>query len=155
MSLPDATNAVLIERIYAAPLERLWQVITDPRHLPQWMCAPADEGCGGQPIVWDFRVGGAIRIPMKGSFGETAEFGTFLEIEAPTRLVYTFRWENDVPHALGETRVTFTLEAISETSTLLKLEHRGFTSHEEVESHTWGWGIALEALPPVLATATA
>jgi len=78
---------VLFERVFAAPREAVFDALTRPEKVRQWM------GPHGYALVSceiDLKVGGAYRYVMRGpDGGEMGWGGTFREIEAPRRLVHT------------------------------------------------------------------
>jgi uncharacterized protein YndB with AHSA1/START domain len=93
----------------------------------------------------DLRVGGKFRIQTKTPDGEffTAA-GTYLEVRAPERLVYTWDWEKDgTGTEFGElegkeTQVTLEFRA-SKKGTQLVLTHEKFASAESRDRHEGGW----------------
>ena len=68
-----------IERVFAAPRERVWRYMTEPKLLDQWW---APDPWKAETIVMDFRVGGHWHYAMKGPEGET-HYGLmeFVDIE--------------------------------------------------------------------------
>jgi uncharacterized protein YndB with AHSA1/START domain len=82
-----ADRAVTLTRWYDAPREHVWAAWTDPAQLAQWW-GPNDFTT---PVVrTDLRTGGALRIVMRSPDGRDYPIvGEFLEIEPPTRLVFT------------------------------------------------------------------
>lgn len=102
--LPD----LVITRIYDAPRELVFTLWTDPKHLaqwwgPRWYTNPVCEA--------DARVGGAILIHMRGPGGRTHRMtGTFHEIVAPERLVFTSAVPDDKGNPLFEIRNTVLFE---------------------------------------------
>jgi uncharacterized protein YndB with AHSA1/START domain len=115
---------VLFERRLAAPRERVWQALTDPRELAGWL-APAEI---------DLRVGGSVLI----KFEEGNERGTITELRELEVLAYT--WNE------GETNsvVRFELEADGD-GTRLTLQHT-FEGEVDFASFGGGWHHHLEQL---------
>lgn len=76
-----------LTRVFAAPRALVFKVWTDPRHVAQWW-GPKDFT---NPVCEiDARVGGSLRIVMRGP--DAAQYpmiGTFREVVAPERLVFT------------------------------------------------------------------
>src|SRR5438552_10577117 len=62
---PERT--LVTTRIFDAPRERVYKAWTDPKQLAQWF---PPEGFTAPVCQLDVRVGGAIRIDMKGPEGE-------------------------------------------------------------------------------------
>jgi uncharacterized protein YndB with AHSA1/START domain len=99
-----ANLAVTMSRVFDAPRERVWRVITDPDLVPQWW-GPREY----TTIVdkMDFKVGGVWRYIHKGAGGDEYAFnGVYKEITPPERLVYTFEFEPVAGHISTDT-ITF------------------------------------------------
>jgi uncharacterized protein YndB with AHSA1/START domain len=74
-----------IVRLLDAPRELVFAAFTDPIHLAQWW---GPNGFTTPLCELDARVGGAIRIHMRGPDGSICPLnGTYDEIVAPERLV--------------------------------------------------------------------
>jgi len=75
---------VLFERIFAAPREAVFDALTRPEKVRQWM------GPHGHHLVAcdiDLKVGGSYRYVLRSPDGKEMGWGgTFREIEAPERL---------------------------------------------------------------------
>ena len=141
---PDPSNIKLVvSREFDAPRELVWQAWTDPAQMKQWLGTTEDMKV--QSVKMDLRVGGRFRIQMKMADGEyfTAA-GTYLEVKAPERLVYTWDWEKDGGGTeFGElegreTRVTVEFRAIGQCKQMV-LTHEKFASHESRDRHQEGW----------------
>ncbi|AVV57203.1 ATPase [Paenibacillus glucanolyticus] len=80
-------QALIIERIFEAPRELVWDAWTKPEHVSRWW------GHGGVPLhacEIDLRVGGTYRYVQLGPDGtEFPIIGTYREIVKPERLNYT------------------------------------------------------------------
>jgi uncharacterized protein YndB with AHSA1/START domain len=111
-----ADREIHVERVFDAPIERVFAAFTDPDLIPEWW-GPR----GGTTIVdeMDVRPGGAWRFVIRGADGsETAFRGTFREVTPPQRVVQTFEWEGLPGHVSvdiaefedldGRTKVTTT-----------------------------------------------
>jgi uncharacterized protein YndB with AHSA1/START domain len=78
---------LVIDRVFDAPRELVFQTWTDPKHLAQWW---GPKGFTNPVCELDLRPGGAIRIHMQGPDGAIYPMrGVFHEITAPERLVFT------------------------------------------------------------------
>jgi len=88
----ESTNSlvekrVVITRIFDAPRELMFKVWTDPKHMAEWW---GPNGFTNPACELDLRIGGAIRIDMKGPDGTVYPMtGVFREIIEPERLVFT------------------------------------------------------------------
>src|ERR1700759_486193 len=93
----------------AAPIERVWELITQPEHIGRWF------GDAGAEV--DLRPGGALELRWESSRSVT---GVVERVE-PTTL-FSYRWK--LADA-GTTLVEFTLSEI-EGGTRLHVPERGF-----------------------------
>ena len=90
-SIIRAERKVVMDRVFPAPRDRVWQTITDPQLIPQWWGPLRYETIVDK---MDLTVGGGWRFRNIGDNGEEHVFyGTYLEITAPHRLVQTFNYE--------------------------------------------------------------
>jgi uncharacterized protein YndB with AHSA1/START domain len=131
----------LSRRLPAAP-ERVFRALTEPADIARWwgpqlFTTPA--------IELDLRVGGGYRFTMQPPEGDRFHLsGEFAEISPPSRLAYTFRWDEPTPDD-RETVVTLTARAVGE-GTELTLLHTGFATTERLELHRGGWTDSLDKL---------
>jgi len=123
-----AVDTKIVDRtltIDAAP-ETVWSLLTDPKEMVRWM---------GTSAKVELRRGGAYSVDVVP--GHTAQ-GTFVEIDRPRRLVYTWGWTHGENVPPGSTTVIFELERKG-NGTILRFEHRGLPTPDSVASHTKGW----------------
>lgn len=96
-----ADREIHVERVFAAPRDRVFAVYTDPELIPEWW------GPHGTTTIvdrMDVRPGGGWRFVSRDSDGsETAFRGTYREIAPPDRIVQTFEWEGMPGHVSVET----------------------------------------------------
>src|SRR3954451_3236297 len=85
-----------LRKALAASRERVFGALTQPRALMRWW-GPA--GFTVPDIDVDLSVGGRYRFKMQPPGGAEPFHlvGEYLAIEFPSRLVYTFRWEEPDP----------------------------------------------------------
>jgi len=82
---------ILTERVFDAPLERVWAAWTDPALIVRWWGLRDTET---RVEELDLRPGGRWRFVERNQNGSEAAFrGVYREVRAPTRLVYTFEYE--------------------------------------------------------------
>ncbi|HEX3814776.1 MAG TPA: SRPBCC family protein [Mycobacteriales bacterium] len=138
-------SADRIEReiVIAAPVERVWAVLTEPEHIGQWFGQ-------GKPTEIDLRPGGIMRL----DHGEYGDFLTRIEkVEPPS--YFSYRWASAYPNVVAtddnSTLVEFSLSAEG-TGTRLRLVESGFATltippereqHASHASHSGGWPDAL------------
>ena len=92
-----------IERVFDAPIERVWQAFTDPELITQWW------GGGGTTVVERMEVerGGHWRFVTHGPEGTDGFEGRYREVSPMERVVQTFEWDGMPGHVAVET-ATFT-----------------------------------------------
>jgi uncharacterized protein YndB with AHSA1/START domain len=122
-------------RIAARP-ETVFRFFTEPELLLEWMGIAATL----EPVP-----GGAYRVVMDGT---PTVRGEFVEVDAPTRVVFTWGYEGDDPLvAVGASTVEVTLRADGD-GTLLRLVHSGLTDQAR-ELHIQAWPFFLDRLREV------
>jgi uncharacterized protein YndB with AHSA1/START domain len=135
-----------IMRVFAAPVERVWQAWIHPDEMVRWLGPveyPASE------MAADMRVGGAWRACLRARDGADIlwQSGHYLDIEPPSLLRFTFRWESANHEDAGvETVVTVRFERLDGERTRLTLIQEGLTSERSVGGHAYGWGSTLDRL---------
>ncbi len=125
----------------AAGIETVFRAWTDEAVLRQWF-GPT-EGSEAD-VELDLRVGGKYRITM----GSRTTRGEYLEIEPPTRLVFTWTWDDD-PEV--ETQVTVDLEAAGD-ETRMTLQHERLPLEVDCLGFETGWRRSIGRLEKLLAT---
>jgi len=129
---PTAEGVVEVERRIAARPETVFSYFTDPARFVLWFGVEAE---------LDPRPGGTFLVTVTGRSRMVAR-GTFLEVQPPTRVVYTWGWEpidgtyegvTEVPS--GSSTVEVTLEEDG-SSTILRLRHSGLPTPTACEFHT-------------------
>jgi uncharacterized protein YndB with AHSA1/START domain len=138
----ETGTSLRLSRVLNADPDTVFGAWTEPEQLKQWSCP---EGTTLERAEVDLKVGGQYLLGMRGSEGQHhTAVGTYREIDRPSRLVYTWAWEekeNDV----GETLVTVEFHDLG-GSTEVVLTHERFPSAEASENHTQGWTSCLSRL---------
>jgi len=148
---PD-NDTILAEVFIAAPPDRVFEAIADPRQLTPWWGQK-----GTFRVVetkFDLRVGGKWSYEGIGPTDKPFHMeGEYVEIDRPRLLVQTRRadWVGDF-----ETVVRWELEPREVrglhgsathrvgTGTLVKVRHSGFAGHiEQAQNHHQGWSASL------------
>jgi uncharacterized protein YndB with AHSA1/START domain len=131
------------ETVIAAPVDRVWALLTEAEHLGRWF------GDAGAEI--DLRPGGAISLTWD-EYGTVR--GRVVDVEPLKR--FSYRWavlrepERSEPVAGNSTLVEFTLHSDGD-GTRLRVVESGFAGldapaeqrSERVEDNRKGWGIEL------------
>jgi uncharacterized protein YndB with AHSA1/START domain len=144
---PDQ-DALISEIDIAAPPERVFQAITDPKQAPQWW------GQQGMYRIteWkgDVRPGGKWSSVGQGADGSAFRVeGEYLEVNPPRLLVHTWlaSWSGELNTTVRwelEPRPVHNLQTSGPkkagTGTLVKIRHTGFASAPQAaKGHAEGW----------------
>jgi uncharacterized protein YndB with AHSA1/START domain len=131
-----------LKRVLGAPRSAVFRTLTEPDELAKWW-GPA--GFTTPSMELDLRVGGGYRIAMQPPEGDVFYLsGEFREVDPPSRLTYTFRWEDPDPDD-RETVATLTLRDLGE-STELVLAQGPFATEPRRELHRQGWTDSFDKL---------
>jgi uncharacterized protein YndB with AHSA1/START domain len=140
MSAKLADNELLISRTFDAPASLVFALWTDPAHFRRWM-GPSSYTC--RHAEMDLRVGGAYRGMIESAEdGESWFRGVYREIAPPSRLVFTFQWEEGPSGAL-ETLVTITFRE-QDGRTTMSFHQSPFRNAERRDAHVGGWESAFD-----------
>jgi uncharacterized protein YndB with AHSA1/START domain len=134
------------ETVIAAPVERVWALLTEAEHLARWF------GDAGAEL--DLRPGGALSLSWE-QHGTVR--GRVVDVEAPRR--FSYRWAvlrepyGSEPVEGNSTLVDFTLAAEGD-GTRLRVVESGFDKlfadpakqDERAQDNRKGWGIELGEL---------
>jgi len=151
-------ESVVLERVFDAPIELVWQMWTDPARFKAWY-GPA--GATVPVAELDVRVGGHRLVCMAMGPHEMWFAGEHLEVTEPARLVYTELMADEhgnpvSPESLGmpagthgSTEVTVMLEEV-DGGTRVRLTHAGVAAESGAAR---GWSGAFDKLAEELQTA--
>jgi uncharacterized protein YndB with AHSA1/START domain len=122
-----------IDRVFDAPRELVWRLWRDPEHMVRWH---GPEGYWLIHCEMDFRVGGHWRRCMSNGPDHTHWIsGTYLEIEEPSRLRFSYVNAYDG----FETEVSLEFRDTGDGRTRMLFRQSPFISAEECAGHGWGW----------------
>lgn len=152
-------GVIIVERIFDAPCELVWQAWTDPEHFMQWW---GPQGFTSPSIEIDLRVGGKYHFCMTSPAGQNMyNTGIYREVTPLKRLVFTqsiadehgnavsptaYGMSDDIPM---ETEVTVTFEDL-DGKTKLTLRHAGFPKSQMSEMAGAGWNQSFDKLAETL-----
>lgn len=134
--------------VAAAP-EAVFPYFTQPARYVEWM---------GSEAVLEPVPGGVYQVRMNDGF---AAAGTFLEVDSPQRVVFTWGWADSeaAKHVLherpaedggtlpaGSTRVVVTLEE-DDGGTRVTVRHHDLPTDQLREAHRVAWQTYLDRLP--------
>jgi uncharacterized protein YndB with AHSA1/START domain len=130
----ETTAAVEVAtRIDASP-EAIFGFFTEPDKMIQWM---------GREAQLEPRPGGLFRCDINGRH---IAAGTFLEVDPPHRVVFSFGWEGEESSVRpGASRIEVTLEPDGE-GTNVRLVHSDLPTEDSAGSHRHGWEHYIERL---------
>ena len=124
----DAPPAVRVSRTFKASRHRVFRAWTDPELLMRWFIEPDGEM---QVRELDLRTG-----------------GRYLEVTPPSKLVYTWSWDND--NSLGDPVGRDTLVTVEfrerGAETELIVTHERFATERARAEHDAGWIGCLDRL---------
>jgi uncharacterized protein YndB with AHSA1/START domain len=149
MAVQSAVKPSLtLKRRLAAPPAKVFAAWTDPEKIKRWM------GPGETKAVLaesDARVGGRYRFVMHAPSGEEYDVGgTYREVVANERLVFTWAWKVAPPDEPHESLVTVLFKPDG-NGTLLTVTHEKLFDEESRDGHEHGWGGALDKLERLFA----
>lgn len=152
-----ATEDLVIERVFDAPRERVFDVFTKSEHLQKWF----GPKMVGHPVTeFDARPGGKIFIGERNSDGATLYLaGVVREIERPSRLVFAIHFADEKrervspparsslpPDWDGEMVTTVTLRAEGRRTRVILTAHQTGVTAEWLAKARYGWGESLDKL---------
>jgi uncharacterized protein YndB with AHSA1/START domain len=131
-----------------APREKVFRMLTEPIEMARWW---GPRGFTLPETELDLRVAGRYRFSMQPPDGDLFHLsGEFLEIDPPSRLVYTFGWDEPTPDD-RETVVTLSLTDLGD-ATEISLSQGLFATEERLSLHRNGWLESFEKLRTVIAS---
>jgi len=134
--------------VLGAPRERIFRALTEPAELTKWW---GPRGFTMPEIDLDFRVGGHYRFGMQPPDGDLFHLsGEYLEIHPPSRLVYTFCWDEPDPDDRA-TVVTLSLDDVRD-ATKVSLSQGEFATEARLELHRSGWTDSFDKLRELIAS---
>ena len=153
--MTQANNTeIVIERVFDAPRELVWQAWTDPEHVARWW---GPHGMTTRVDELDLRPGGNWRYVMLGPGGsEYPQKGTFREIVPPETIVTSAEFEvgGDAPQNVV---ITYRFEDLGDrTKLILRQTSADEFSQEERMGIVGGWNsnfdCLVDYLPALLAS---
>lgn len=156
----DDSHAVVIERTFAAPIERVWSMWTEAEHFAAWY---GPTGARIPTCRMDVTVGGSRLVCMEMDTPDGAMqmwfTGEYRVVDAPNRLVYTEAMADEngnvkTPAEMGMpddhpmiTEVTVELRPGDDGSTAMVMTHAGIPADSP---GAMGWNMAIDALDDLL-----
>ena len=152
---------VVVERIFDAPVDLIWQMWTEPEHFHNWY---GPQGLKIPLVEMDLRVGGqrlcCMETQTPNGNMQFWTYGEYLEIVPKERLVYTDIPSNEKPNlevnddsSTFTTVVTVLLEDLG-GKTKVVVRHDGFPEDMKGARNgaQYGWTQSLEKMANYVAT---
>ena|SRR5215831_8015827 len=142
MGARNGSLVLELTRVMSAPRERIFTAMTERADLAAWW---GPHGFSTPELDLDPRVGGGYRFAMRPPEGEPFHLsGAFLNVEPPSRLGYTFRYEEPDPDD-RETVVAVSLTQAGE-ATEVSVTQGVFATEARLALHRDGWTQSLDRL---------
>jgi uncharacterized protein YndB with AHSA1/START domain len=121
---------------FSVPAETVFDAWLDPELIRQWMGSAVAEAAGGdmRRVEVDARVGGSFTFSDLRDGEEAVHHGTYLEIDRPRRLVFTW-----MPEPGEHSLVTVDITPTSQGCTLALAHEMEPTWAEYLDRTTAGW----------------
>jgi uncharacterized protein YndB with AHSA1/START domain len=133
-------DMIVAEIEIAAPPERVFRALTDPKQLLVWWT-----GCR----QWDLVLRPGAKWRATGSdeqCGDWVTQGEIIEVNPPWSLTYTWGEQVEYRGSVSSTTVRYDVEPTGR-GTRVRVTHYGFSgNHEAFESYRGGWPGVLELL---------
>jgi uncharacterized protein YndB with AHSA1/START domain len=135
-----------IERTFQAPAQAVFNAWTSEEVLRRWFHAQHDWVTPDAQV--DLRVGGAVRVVMRDPDKDVEHGGGghYTEIDPPTRLAFTWTWDDDETR---QTLIEIDFEE-AEGATTVRFTHSGLRDEDSVRNHEEGWSNCFENLERAL-----
>jgi uncharacterized protein YndB with AHSA1/START domain len=134
-----------IERTYQASAQAVFDAWTSEEVMRRWF--HGEHAWETSEAQVDLRLGGTVRVVMRDPDKDVTYGGGghYTEIDPPTRLAFTWTWDNEG----RETLIELDFEE-TDGATTVRLTHNGLKDQESVSSHEGGWSNCLDNLGQVL-----
>ena len=141
-------RGVHLTRVVRAPRAAVFGACTTPDEVARWW---GPRGFTVPSVDLDPRPGGRYRIAMRPPEGAVFHVsGEFREVTPPSRLAYTFRYEEPDPDDQENLVAVSLLEW--EGATRIELTHGPFATEERRALHEAGWTDTLDRLEELLSS---
>jgi uncharacterized protein YndB with AHSA1/START domain len=148
MTAEQSADRVHITRIIDAPREEVFRAWTAPEQIRRWWgpgeftCRKLRSTCGR---------GGGYRLAMQPTEGDAFIVGgTYREVDLPTRLLYTWRWETGPAADGSESLVSVEFNDRGEQTELV-LTHTAFPASHGPAPYQMGWEGGLQKFEALFA----
>ena len=131
--MAEQPTSIEILHRFRAPRDVVWSAWTDPELVGRWWGSDPDGVVTAATL--DVRVGGRFAVSFQDSSGDehTSE-GTYLHVEAPTALGFTWSWVSE-PGNTSRVSVSLSADGSDTEMRFVHSELRGTSDHDYAE----GW----------------
>ena len=138
-------ETLLIERTFQAPAQAVFDAWTSEEVMRRWF--HGERAWETPEAHVDLRLGGSVRVVMRDPEKDVEYGGSghYTEIDPPTRLAFTWTWDDEG----RETLIELDFEEV-EGATTVRLTHSSLRDQESVLSHEGGWTTCLDNLARAL-----
>jgi uncharacterized protein YndB with AHSA1/START domain len=135
-----------VERLIAAPPERVFDLWTEPDLLVQWW---GPEGYAVPSHDLDVRPGGQWTTTLRGTDGLLRIVsGVYRVIEPPHRLVMSWAWHDDQGRRGNESEIVVTFDPAPGGTRLVLLQQE-FATTADRDGHAGGWTSSFNKLSKI------
>jgi uncharacterized protein YndB with AHSA1/START domain len=128
----------------------VFEAFTDPHELAKWW---GPQGFTSPSMEFEPRVGGTYRIEMQPPEGDSFHLtGEFREVDPPSSLAFTFRYEDPDPDDV-ETVVILSFRELGESTEVAFTQGR-FKTEPRRALHRDGWTDSFDRLEQLLSAPT-
>ncbi|WP_323765089.1 SRPBCC domain-containing protein [Marinovum sp.] len=132
-----------LERRFKAPVDRVWEVVTQPETMVLWF---GHDGWTMESHDLDFTRPGPWYAFMRSAEGNRFDVsGAVTEVSPPRHVAFTWAWHDALGARGHESRVSFTIAPAGDV-TVFTLHHTGLPDAETASSHAGGWAAVLARL---------
>ena len=140
MNAEAISESLEIDRVFHAPIERVFDAWTNPQLLAQWF---GPENFEVMEVEADCRPGGKYSIIIVSPDNQNIKhFGEYLEVKKPNKLIFTWVLNNQACQgSTGHTTTTIVeINFVQQGDvTLLQLRHDKLPDRTAVDGHSMGW----------------
>ena len=138
----EGSTTLEVSRTIGAPIDRVYKAWSDPAQIKVWF-GPGD--CEVVEADFSPNANASYSISMDVGGQIATVRGTFEEVNEPTKISFTWRWDGDDNNSLVTVALTEEREG-----TRVTLTHVGLPDQPSREKHTMGWTGSLAELQTYL-----
>jgi uncharacterized protein YndB with AHSA1/START domain len=151
----SGSPAVRVNRVFHAPIDRVWQAWSQPELIKQWW---GPHGYTAPTVKTDFRVGGKSLMAMQAPDGKIGwSGGIYTEIVPHKKIVTTDHFSDEDGNVISaasagmsgdwpsDLYVTIEFEAKSDHETVMTIVHEGIPKKMNADC-TKGWSESIDKL---------